>query len=347
MQPECPEQPQLTPQRPRRRTLLCPPSSMLRLSVFMAGSLLSLAGCQQHRDFVDNTLEWTQRMRGGVIAAQRPPPPGQYDPYPHVGLAPTQAPEMPSVQARTLLTQRLVRDRNLTYRTVAANGSLTPVIPPPPNAVAAAGKATTLPDNAAGAVMDAADAPPPPPTLPNPVAPKPTATPTTNSTPKAAPPQTSTGTELAMPEVGEKAQKPPVPESAIPQIPEGPPEPPTFPGFSTPSDAHLISGPTPDYDLSDPKGTALHFVPQSDQLSSGQDATLNKIISQAPKGPFYIRGFGNAPSLSAQDQADAVQLGLLRAQRVAKALLSRNVPATAIHIRGDAFGTGARVATTP
>ncbi|MFT9046734.1 MAG: hypothetical protein ABF432_12415, partial [Acetobacter orientalis] len=173
-------------------------------------------------------------------------------------------------------------------------------------------------------------------TLPNPVAPKPT-----------APPQTSTGTELAMPEVGEKAQKPPVPESAIPQIPEGPPEPPTFPGFSTPSDAHLISGPTPDYDLSDPKGTALHFVPQSDQLSSGQDATLNKIISQAPKGPFYIRGFGNAPSLSTQDQADAVQLGLLRAQRVAKALLSRNVPATAIHIRGDAFGTGARVATTP
>ncbi|MFT8800327.1 MAG: hypothetical protein ABF822_12275, partial [Acetobacter orientalis] len=60
---------------------------MLRLSVFMAGSLLSLAGCQQHRDFVDNTLEWTQRMRGGVIAAQRPPPPGQYDPYPHVGRA--------------------------------------------------------------------------------------------------------------------------------------------------------------------------------------------------------------------------------------------------------------------
>lgn len=327
------------------------------MGVFMAGTLLSLVGCQQHRDFIDNTLDWTQRMRGGVIATQRPPPPGEYGPYPHVGLSPTETPEMPSPQARTLLTQRLVRERNLTYRTVAANGTLTPDIPPPPNAAAQAPK--TLPDGTAGAIMDAADAPPPPPVpaqavttapaqqVPTAVPTKLPATAASAQKPEATATQPGNEAEFAMPEVAQNVQKPVVPESAWPQIPDGPPEPPSFPGFNTPSDAHLVSGPPPNYDLSDPKGTALHFVPQSDQLSSGQEATLNKITSQAPKGPFYVRGFGNSPSLSTQDQADAVQLGLLRAQRVAKELISRNVPASAIHIRSDAFGTGARVATTP
>lgn len=355
MQPEHPEQPQLKLPLARRPALICTTASTWRAGALLAGCLVVLGGCQPHRDFVDTTLEWTDHMRGGAIAAQRPPPPGQYDPYPHVGLTPTTAPEMPSPNARSMLTTRLLHDRNLTYRTVAANGSLTPVIPPAPNAAPASTPKTappapaqaanapaTLPEGATGAIMDAAEAPPSPTTVPQ----KPV-TPPSKSKDKAAQAQQPEEAELAMPEISQKVLKPLVPESTLPPVPDAPPNPPEFPGFDTPSDAHLVTPPTPNYDLSTPQGTALHFLPQSDALSSGQDSTLAKIMAQTPNGPFYIRGFGSAASLSPQDQAQAVQLGLLRAQRVAKALIELHAPASAIHIRGDAYGSGAYVARSP
>lgn len=153
--------------------------------------------------------------------------------------------------------------------------------------------------------------------------------------------------EIGMPDVKTTAQTPQTPASAIPQIPSGPPAPPSFPGFNIPSDAYLPDAVRPNYDLSDAKGTAIHCVPQSDQISSGQDDTFAKLVTKTPHGPFYVRGFGSAASLDAQAQADAVQLGLLRAQNIAKKLIDLKVPASAIHIRGDAFGMGARIATTP
>jgi outer membrane protein OmpA-like peptidoglycan-associated protein len=105
--------------------------------------------------------------------------------------------------------------------------------------------------------------------------------------------------------------------------------------------------PLPAYDLNDVPGTGFHFLPQSDELSPGQDDELDKLLRKTPRGPFFIRGFGNAASMSAQDQSDAVRLGLLRATRLARILQARGVPASALHVRGDAFGTGAKVANTP
>lgn len=366
----------------------------VRLGLMVTTGLLVLGGCR-HQDAVDSTLEWTQKMRGGVIATQRPPPPGRYDPYPHVGLTPTKAPDLPSPQARAMLTEQLIRDRNLTYRTVAANGTLTPVIPPQPNAAAApkpdAGKtaasspaqnagsaaknaatngapgkpgdaaatpgqdAPSLPPGMSGAIMDAAESSPTQDAQKTAAATQQNAKAATDAAAKAAKAkkkadqagQDADMPELSMPEVSNNAQKPSTPPAAIPQIPAGPPAPPEFPGFDVPSDANLRDAPRPNYDLNEPKGTALHFMPQSDQLSSGQNDTLAKLVQKTPHGPFYVRGFGNSASLSAQDQADAVQLGLLRAERVSKELIKRGVPSDTIHIRGDAFGTGVRVANSP
>lgn len=371
MQQACPEQ-----DRPfRHRVYMAFQSgSPFRSGLLVATGVLCLTGCS-HKDPVDTTFEWMQHMRGGVIAAQRPPPPGIYDPYPHVGLTPTTTPEVPSPQARALITQQLIRDRNLMYRTVAANGTLMPEIPPPPGAAAStaaktsttpqagngAAQPATLPEGTAGAIMDAADAPPQQAATAAASAGKSgqAALPSAESSKSGTLPGTGkkTGTgkqdaevampEIGMPEVKSTAQTPPTPASAIPQIPAGPPAPPSFPGFNVPSDAYLPDAVRPNYDLSDAKGTAIHCVPQSDQISSGQDDTFAKLVAKTPHGPFYVRGFGSAASLDAQDQADAVQLGLLRAQNIAKKLISLNVPASAIHIRGDAFGMGARIATTP
>ncbi|KXV62625.1 hypothetical protein AD949_10425 [Acetobacter orleanensis] len=346
--------------------------------MLVTAGVLCLTGCS-HKDPLDTTLDWMQHMRGGVIASQRPPPPGIYDPYPHVGLTPTTTPDVPSPQARTLITQQLIRDRNLTYRTVAANGTLMPQIPPPPGAAAAPKKAATpaqgtnvapqpatLPEGTSGAIMDAAEAPSDQaatqtgatagkngkPTLPSAKSPGSNMLPGAGKTARQTTDGEQKDAEVAMPEIGmpevkSTAQTQPTPPSAIPQIPSGPPAPPAFPGFDVPSDAYLPDAIRPNYDLSDAKGTAIHCVPQSDQISSGQDDTFTKLVAKTPHGPFYVRGFGSAASLDAQDQADAVQLGLLRAQTIAKKLISLNVPASAIHIRGDAFGMGARIATTP
>lgn len=372
MQQACPEQ-----DRPFRHRVFMAfqPGPRFRSGLLVTAGLLGLTGCS-HKDPLDATVEWMQHMQGGVIATQRPPPPGIYDPYPHVGLTPTTTPEVPSPQARTLITQQLIRDRNLTYRTVAANGTLMPEIPPPPGATSPAApkppardangapQPATLPEGATGAIMDAADAQPGAQTAaqkpgspvekthkPSLSAPNPAGSGLLSGTGQ----KTETGTdtaeaampEIGMPEVKSTAQTPPTPASAIPQIPAGPPAPPAFPGFDVPSDAYLPDAVRPNYDLSDAKGTAIHCVPQSDQISSGQDATFAKLVASSPRGPFYVRGFGSAASLDAQGQADAVQLGLLRAQTIAKKLISLNVPASAIHIRGDAFGMGARIATTP
>lgn len=310
----------------------------------------AITGCE-HRDAVDTTLEWMRGMRGGAIAEQRPPPPGRYDPYPIVGLTPTDVPELPSPQARALLSEQLTRERNLTYRTVAANGSIIPDIPPPPGPDGLGTKSAqpTLPAGVNGAIMDAADTPQKTASTPQrprhaslPAAPDmpglPTASPTTTAPAEA---------EVAMPEVHEKAAIPDLRPDQIPQIPQSPPTAPSFPGFDVPTDAHIPDAIRPNYDLTDIKGTAFHFIPQSDQLSAGQDAALDKIVQKRPNGPLSIRGFGDAASMSAQDQSDAVRLGLLRAQRLAEALASRGVPASAITVRGDAFGTGAKVLSPP
>ncbi|MBS0966997.1 hypothetical protein JK165_13025, partial [Acetobacter okinawensis] len=187
-------------------------------------------------------------------------------------------------------------------------------------------------------------------------APTPTATPL--KTPKPALPgitglssnttaKAGAEAEVAMPEVHEKADIPDLRPDQIPQIPQSPPTAPTFPGFDVPTDANIPDAKRPNYDLTDIRGTAFHFLPQSDQLSSGQEQTLDKVIQKSPHGPLSIRGFGDAASMSAQDQADAVRLGLLRANRLATELVKRGVPPSAITVRGDAFGTGAKVLTPP
>lgn len=338
-------------QRPTSRKIIPRPARFMQ-AASMAALLAAggaLAGCQ-HRDAVDTTLDWVRGMRGGAIAEQRPPPPGRYDPYPHVGLTPTDTPDVPSPQARELLSEQLTRERNLTYRTVAANGTMLPNIPPPPNASGKTGAKTTqptLPEGVSGAIMDAADSPPRPVRAPL----RNAVTSTLPGLPAGIGAQTSTPApeeaEVAMPEVHKKADIPELRPDQIPQIPLSPPTAPTLPGFDVPTDAHLPDAARPNYDLTDVKGTAFHFMPQSDQLSTGQEANLDKIVQKWPNGPLTIRGFGDAASMSAQDQTDAVRLGLLRAQRLAGELTRLGIPPGAITVRGDAFGTGAKVVTPP
>lgn len=327
------------------------------LRIILPFSCALMAGCQ-HRDLVDTTVDWYHQHEGGIIAQQRPPAPGQFDSYPRVGLTPTTPPELPSPELRQSITNNLIASRNLTMRTAAQNGTLTPVIPPPPNAASAtkpaspdtskggaaqapaAASTTPVPSGGMGAVLDAADSSPAPTGAGSPAAPSPAP----KTKPDAAP--TASETELAMPEFrGDAAVVQTSVTQPLPEIPAGPPAIPSIPGFAPPRDALSMEPIRPDYDVAPKDGTLIGFLPGSDQMKPGQDGALNKLINSRHGAPLFLHCSGETVSLSPEDQTQAVELGLLRGRTLADALIKKGVPASALHITSSAFGPAARVST--
>lgn len=305
----------------------------------IAGCTCMLGGCY-HQGVIDNTVEWIHKMQGGAIAIQRPPPPGQYESYPVMGPFPTQPRGLLSPQARTLLTQKLLRDHALTDRTIAVSSSLTPNIPPLPGTPTSQ---TPVFTGAEKGGKDSAKTMPIKSSIKTPVKTLPRVN---NSSVSTAQEKSNDGSKIHLPVVRD-AKEGPLFAQHPPKIPQAPPPLPQIAGVALPLETETEHFQSTNYDLSAIPGTFFHFLPDSDQLSQGQDGLLNRLVHKTPHGPFYIRGFGHALSLDARQQAGAVKLGVLRAIRLARALIARGVPASEIHIRGDAFGTGARVAIKP
>jgi hypothetical protein len=348
------------------------------------GSLFALGACA-HRDAVGTVDNWYHQFQGGVIAQQRPPPPGVHATYPHVGLTPTAPANVPSAPVRDSITESLIEQRNLAQRLVAANGAL-PTAPPTgqktsgrsaasgtpgsPAAPAAgspthvspaqgATQGTTAPrsssprDTTPSAIMPTGtdpsetgsnmtfDAPAQSaPARPTPV-PKPAAHTATSTRP-----QPGDAPDLAMPAV---TVRPDTADAAtpLPTMPVAPPVPPQFPGFPVPTDFHLPDAPRPAFRLADPTGTLIRFSPGSDAMAGAQTSELGEIVGHRKGGLLYVHGFGEAQSLSGEDQARAIGLGLARALVVAQALETRGVPASAIILVADAVGDGVRAGTQP
>ena len=291
-----------------------------------------MAGCA-HRDVVDTPVTWWHQLEGGAIAQQRPPPPGVDDPYPLIGTTPAAAPKVASAELRHSVTEQLVEQRNLSARLNAHDP-----LPPPAATLPAARAAKPLPAPAvnpaqSSATLDAADAPPAPALAPakhaaaGPVGP-------------AAASPAGDAADLALPAVvsGTDAGTPVV----LPAIPDAPPPPPGLPGLSMPPPPSYVPAPRPHYALAQESGDVLQFAAGSDVLGSGQSGALRQIAAHRGAGSVFVHGYGEAGSDSPQDQAQALTLAALRARSVADALERQGVPASAIRIRADAFGRGAR-----
>ena len=291
-----------------------------------------MAGCA-HRDVVDTPVAWWHQLEGGEIARQRPPPPGVDDPYPLIGTTPAAPPRVASAELRHSVTEQLVEQRNLSARLNAHDP-----LPPPAAAVPATPAARTPPSpNPAqsSATLDAADAPP---------APASTPAPTKHAAAGRVVPADASAdagaADLALPAVvsGTDAGTPVV----LPAIPDAPPPPPGLPGLSMPPPPSYVPPPRPHYALAQEPGDVLQFAAGSDVLGSGQSGALRQIAAHRGGGSVFVYGYGEAGSDSPQDQAQALTLAALRARSVADALERQGVPASAIRIRADAFGRGAR-----
>jgi outer membrane protein OmpA-like peptidoglycan-associated protein len=291
-------------------------------------------------------------LEGGEIAAERPPPPGAGQPYPHVGLVPAK-PVMPDPAFRTALQNELATERD--EKEVMAAGLPTEKIPPPPAVTPPA--VTPPPVVAPPAPAPPAASPAQTPLQPAsavPAPPGPNAAPATaddtaaNATiaaaepppkPAAPPPPPPAPSDASLQIVGE-----PVEEAGLPLVPDAPPPPATFEGVpAEPAPTLRLLPPA----LPPPAGTAVYFAQGSDQLSPSQLQSVKDIASHRKTRSLLITGLGEAESDSPVGQEAAIDLGLKRARTIARAFADLHVPQGAMQIAAQAFGRGAVVRLLP
>jgi hypothetical protein len=303
------------------------------VTALAAALLLSapLGGCQRVERLYDSKLtgdtpfDWWHQLEGGVIAEDRPPPPGAAAPYPNLDQVPGQAPTVDPAHQRTLESQLLAeRDqvrRNVVQTPLSAAPAAQPAAPPPlPNdpeashVVADAASATPAPATAPTPQATAA-----PPASPTPAAAAPASPPTPSRTsPKAAasePPASATAASASLP-------------SAPPTIPDAPPPLPQLAGV-TASLAPAASRPPP-------PGVAIGFRRGSAELPHGAEGALQALATRRAGAVIAVQAGGDAgPSPAAQ--AAALPLALRRADAVRAALVAVGVPAS--DVRATALAT--------
>ncbi|NVN02308.1 MULTISPECIES: hypothetical protein [Asaia] len=326
----------------------------LRTGFAMTG-IMTLAACG-HRDAVDTVGNWYNQYQGGEIAKQRPPAPGAHGDYPRVGLTPRTSVDLPSAQARQALTARMTLQRNLSQHVVVADGPLTIAAPPPPPKQ----RPATDENGSSMSVTAPGQTPPATPTATaadTPVKPAGTDKPAQPASASKAPEaklakartadEPKPAPEAALPEVTRFAP-PPIKPGELPQIGDLPPVAPSFPGFAIPRDAALPDIAPPAYDLTEPHGTLIRFNQASDQMASGQDGVIGKVLgARGPHDMIFIKGFGEITSFQPAEQVLGIKLGLLRARALAQTLILRGVPASDIRISAGALGRGARIDRSP
>jgi outer membrane protein OmpA-like peptidoglycan-associated protein len=304
------------------------------MPVLLAPLTLGLSACGNDNP-VMTPVGWWHDLSGGEIAKDRPPPPGQDLPYPHIYSIPPK-PVLPSASFRETLETQLSQERDDQERLAAHSPIVIEKVPPPPAPVApaaaqdAAGGAAApgATPAAANATLPAADAPPPP----------------AQPAPAPAPVQAADG--------GPPLNAPlviaglPRDEANLPNVPDAPPPPATFEGMPA-EPAPTPPPPLPAHVPLAQQGTAVFFAPGSAVLDSSQDITVKDIASRRRKGSIEVEGHGQAVSDSPGGQEAAVDLGLKRAQAVAKQLEAEHVPPQAIRLSATAFGAGASLTLAP
>jgi outer membrane protein OmpA-like peptidoglycan-associated protein len=263
-------------------------------------------------------VQWFHDLQGGEIAATRPPPPGADMPYPHLGTIPPK-PTLPTPAFRQTVQTELTHDRDTTERAAAR----TPIdvadlpAPPPKPLPTPPGQDTQT----ANATLPAADAPPPP---------KPGSS--------AAAPALAVGAPDGGPVPGTPVTfAGDAPDEAnLPDIPAAAPAPPTFLPVAAqpaPTLAPAISVPPA------PAGAArVLFATGDSTFNPSQVATVKDVVQKRGKGTIAVEGHGEAAADTPGAQQAAVELGLKRAQAVAKELAALHVPPGNILLSATAFG---------
>lgn len=323
--------------RPMKSPMKIAVSNAMHVSLGALG-LLALQGCTST---ATNLVDWWHQAEGGVIAAQRPPPPNADAPYPNLATVPPR-PAPVDTAARAALANGLVADRtNAQYA-----ASLAP-LPTVPAARPAAPAPLPADAGASGATLPAAAAPPPPKVGPlGPPQPPLAAVPATP--PRRAPTQPVQAAALPAPtqDPTPGVARPAAPIATLPPIPDAPPPPPRLTGAPaavapTPSPATPAPPPPPPPPAPTPGAPVLvAFPPGSATLPVESLGALKFLARQRGAQPVAVTGYGDAATSSPAAQSAALPLAIARARAIASNLLAAGVPASAIRINAEAQGAG-------
>ncbi|MSP00666.1 MAG: hypothetical protein EXR07_06395 [Acetobacteraceae bacterium] len=285
---------------------------------------------------------WWHDAIGGKIAAERPPPPGDKDPYPNLATVPAR-PSAPDAAAMNRMTAGLIADR------IAAShaAALAPI--PPPTSPTAAIAPSPAPAAATASLVGTGPSAPPAPKAAQPVpvaAPPPgpaqapsasTATAAAQGTATAAP-----GTAPAAPGTVTTAQAtapaasgplPPLPTREPQRARIAPPPPKIIPISATPPPETPL--PT--------DGAPVDFDPRSASLNEAALARIKVIASSRGELGIGVTGHGDAGASDPLTQSEALDLALRRAQALATALVAQGVPNAFLRVNAEAAGRGANL----
>jgi outer membrane protein OmpA-like peptidoglycan-associated protein len=296
-----------------------------------------LCGC----DPLQTPIDLYHGLEGGEIAAERPPPPGAGEPYPHVGTVPPR-PVVPSPAFRTAMQSELAAERD--QKELMAADLPMEKVPPPPQAAATAPRgaapaagssaAATAPAPANAAAAPPADAPP-------------DSSNATIEAADAAPPAVQAGppTPPALPAdaqlqiVGEPAQF-----ASLPLVPDAPPPPATFEGVPPQPAPSPRMVPHP---VKLPMGKPVFFANGSDVVTPSQKQTIDEIAGSHGRKSIQIIGLGEADADTPVGQEAAIDLGLRRARAIADEFAAMHVPQSAMRIAARPYGRGALIVLLP
>ena len=307
-------------------------ASTLLLAALAAG----LGGCNRG-DLIDSASGLFHDVEGGLVAQQRPPPPGVDDPYPNLSSIPAR-PAAPDIAAQQKLADQLAAQRDQAEQQAAAD-PLTPRVTPP---VSKPEIAKPPDPNANRVVVDTAASPPAAAAKPTPKAAA-VATATPPATPATAATATAGPSLSLVPPVAAALVAGPLPTlaAAPPAAPSGlgVVTAPTATTASTTAAMATAAVPVVATTPSD-KLVTVAFTSGSAVLPPSAYLTLRK-FALAHKGvPVTITGHGEAVLPGADSQSRALDLGLRRAEAIAASLGTAGVPAVNLRLRAEATGQG-------
>jgi len=286
--------------------------------MMMAGVLLAPAGCGG-KVAPDAPLAWWHDLEGGVVASQRPPPPGAHDPYPKIATVPAK-PAPTELATRQRIADSLAAERDQTNAQAALNlaPTTTPARPAPatpPSKAEPTGSRMTV-----DAVTPAAPLPPAAPVAP--VAPL---------------TQRSAATPPALDAVPQPAAA--IVPGELPAVPANPPALPAVEGYrvpaAPPSTPAVVPAPAPVVN-----GVQIAFTPGSSTLPPSAPLTL-RTFALAHRGvPLAVVGHGENVRPDADAQGRSLALALKRAQAIAVSLGEAGVPAANLRLSAEAAGSG-------
>jgi outer membrane protein OmpA-like peptidoglycan-associated protein len=283
--------------------------------------LACAGGCSNYH--TSGPEAWWHETIGGKIAAERPPPPGDKDPFPNLASVPAKPPPANTAEwnQRTtgLITDRIKADQAAALAPIPAPAS------GPAASVTFGADRQAQPkgqEPAASAALTAA--------------PRPTAIP---KAPQAGAAQTATAGSAPAGAQGTSAAER-VADAKPPVLPIDEPPPPGIAPARRPPVVPLTATP-PSPVVPAAGGTEIDFSRASATLNDPALTEVKALAAVRGDHGIAITGYGDATSSDPLAQSDALGLGLSRAQALATALVAQGVPVKMLRLNAEAAGRGA------